>query len=128
MGKFLNLLVTRRLGDGDRQLTEPLVYRYSGQEITVPVGFVTDFATIPRYAWTLIGPPGGKYAESAVVHDYLLQYPMLGERKLTRKDCDGIFLDAMKSQHIAWWRRKVMWASVRAGSWVQWDEYRKRGQ
>ena len=126
MGKFLTKLVTRRLGDGDNQLTEELIYRYGGVEIVVPIGFISDFASIPRIAWTLVGPPGGAYAESAVIHDYLLQYPMLGERKLTRKDCDGIFLDGMKSQNIFWLKRKVMWASVRAGSWVSWNKYRKR--
>lgn len=38
--------------------------------VTVPVGFVTDFASIPRAFWSLLRPDGS-YAYAAVIHDYL---------------------------------------------------------
>lgn len=46
-----------------------------GQVVThgpvfVPVGFVTDLASIPRIFWTAF-PPDGDYAYAAIVHDYL---------------------------------------------------------
>ena len=45
-----------------------------GQEhlkpVNVPVGFVTDFASIPRIFWSVL-PPDGKYTHPAIVHDYL---------------------------------------------------------
>jgi Protein of unknown function (DUF1353) len=40
------------------------------QPVTVPVGFVTDFASIPRVFWSLLRPDG-KYTYPAIVHDYL---------------------------------------------------------
>jgi hypothetical protein len=38
--------------------------------VTVPAGFVTDFASIPRIFWSLL-PPDGQYTYPAIVHDYL---------------------------------------------------------
>src|SRR5690348_12260167 len=38
--------------------------------IRVPVGFVTDFASVPRFFWRVL-PPTGRYGKAAVVHDYL---------------------------------------------------------
>ncbi len=44
------------------------VARY--QAVQVPVGFVTDFASIPRVFWSLLRPDGD-YAHAAAVHDYM---------------------------------------------------------
>jgi hypothetical protein len=38
--------------------------------ITVPAGFVTDFASTPRAIWAVL-PPFGTYQLAAVVHDFL---------------------------------------------------------
>ena len=38
--------------------------------VTVPAGFVTDLASIPRVFWTAL-PPAGDYAYAAIIHDYL---------------------------------------------------------
>jgi len=55
------------------KLTDPLVYSGAGLEITVPVGFQTDFASIPRRVleWQLWFQFGGKFNAEAVIHDYL---------------------------------------------------------
>jgi len=61
----------------------------SGETINVPVGFKTDFASVPRFLWGII-PRWGKYGNAAVVHDfcYWQQY-------YTRKRADEIFLEGM---------------------------------
>jgi hypothetical protein len=38
--------------------------------IRVPVGYRTDFASIPRFFWRIL-PPAGRYGKAAVVHDWL---------------------------------------------------------
>ncbi|MCK5788869.1 MAG: DUF1353 domain-containing protein, partial [Chlamydiia bacterium] len=40
-------------------------------DITIPVGFRTDFATIPR-PFSGILFPVGRYSKAALVHDYLV--------------------------------------------------------
>ena len=52
-------------------LTRPLVYvDSSGVRWEAPVGTVTDGATIPKFAWQIIGNPlQGAYRNAAVIHD-----------------------------------------------------------
>lgn len=60
-----------------------------GALLTVPAGFVTDFASTPREVWTLY-PPWGKYGPAAVIHDwaYRIQFT-------TRDVADEILREAM---------------------------------
>jgi len=56
-------------------LTAPISWTPNpGQEryeaVSVPNGFVTDFASIPRIFWSALRPDG-EHAYAAVVHDYL---------------------------------------------------------
>lgn len=41
------------------------------ETITVPVGFKSDLASIPRPFWALF-PPFGNYIRASIVHDYLI--------------------------------------------------------
>jgi hypothetical protein len=56
-------------------LTKPITWiPNAGQEayrsVTAPVGFVTDFASIPRAFWSLLRPDGN-YTYPAIIHDFL---------------------------------------------------------
>jgi uncharacterized protein DUF1353 len=64
-----------RFADPIYFLLKPITWKPNpGQEafqaVTVPVGFVTDFASIPRKFWSFL-PPDGKYTYPAIVHDFL---------------------------------------------------------
>ena len=48
------------------------------EPVQVPVGFVTDFASIPRLFWSLLRPDG-LYAYAAIIHDYLYWEQFLPE-------------------------------------------------
>lgn len=69
---FKNTLVVSPFGDGTFwYLREPLTWiGVKDQTITVPRGFVTDFASVPRPVWWLF-PRWAKYGSAAVVHDWL---------------------------------------------------------
>lgn len=66
--------------------------------ITVPAGYLTDGATVPRALWSII-PPWGAYGQSAVVHDILCEYLSImvsGKMTpITRQRADEIFAEAM---------------------------------
>lgn len=96
------------------QLTTVLVYdsKLVGL-LTIPAGFQTDFASVPRLplVYLLTGDTAHK---AAVVHDYLYQ------KKLFRRDiCDRVFLEAMRVTGVAEWRSHLMYAAVRlfGGFW-----------
>ena len=96
--------------DGRRwQLLEPFGYRVDGarDSIRVPKGFVTDFASIPRWLWWLY-PPTGRWGRAAVLHDWLYC-----KATRPRKACDDVFLEAMRVLGVPWHRRYLMFLAVR---------------
>lgn len=73
MSKFTTPAVLEMLAHYRWRVYEPFEFYLSDDNsdiISVPAGFVTDLATIPRIFWTLL-PPDGKYAKAAIIHDYL---------------------------------------------------------
>lgn len=101
-------------------LLSPLVY-FSAllkRELTVPAGFVTDLASIPRALWAIL-PPIGKYDRAAVLHDFLYRFG-----GVTRAEADGVLKEAMEVKGVS---RLVCWAiytGIRSGGWVVWNKYR----
>jgi len=56
---------------GWRVLEQPFSFlSFWHGEITVPAGFDTDYASIPRIFWPIY-PPDGEYAPAAILHDFL---------------------------------------------------------
>lgn len=84
--------------------------------ITVPMGFNTDLASVPRALWGWI-PPHGRYLRAAVVHDYLYY---VSDRP--RKEADEIFHALMVHMGVSKLRAGLMYYAVRIfgrgrGSW-----------
>lgn len=128
MSTFTQPLIVEPLADGThwRLVTffEYHVGRYPSEEIIrVPSGYVTDFATIPKVLWSIIGGPTGKYTAAAVIHDYLcsckgrLPWARVGEittyRVYTKEQADAIFREAMGVLGVGSFQARLMWASVR---------------
>lgn len=82
-------------------------HKNSNDIIEVPVGFITDFASIPRIFWN-IAPKWGRYGKSAIIHDYLY---CTHER--SRKEADDIFYEAMLVSKVPKWKAKIMYWCVR---------------
>lgn len=127
MGKFLDPLDVRAYGKNEWILLVRYAYKTNIFDpekyitITAPRGFINDLASIPRLFQSLI-PKVGRHRGAAVIHDWLYykrgQYSL--RRKLTRKQCDQVFLDGMKTANVWWLRRWTMYQAVRAGGWVYW--------
>ncbi len=86
--------------------------------IDVPVGFRTDFASIPRLLWPLL-PPTGSYGKAAVIHDALYQ-----TGTFTRATADAILLEAMVTLHVPLWSCLLVYLGVRLGGWLAWRAHR----
>lgn len=130
MVKFENTLDVRPLDDGRNWLVLEDFYYDSdvvlansatwiqvngvatGSRIVVPKGFITDFASIPRPLWAIVGgPTEGRYRKIAVVHDWLYRSPGL----TTRGQADSVLLEGMKFSGCSWWQRSVIYSGVRVG-------------
>ena len=96
------------MGDQEWQLLAPLVYQVSAVETyTVPAGFRTDLASIPRIFF-LTTPPIGAYDQAAVLHDWLYN-----TQAISRAQADGIFRQAMMTSGVGWYTRTKMYVAVR---------------
>ena len=92
------------------KLVEDFQYiRDCGEVITVPKGFLFDFASIPRFCWGWIGSPTGEYGPAALIHDFLCLSPDCPIRKT-----DRIFLECMTILEVPRWKRLIMFFAVRA--------------
>lgn len=118
MGAFTPLKIeltgSFRRGRPEYHLLEPLTY-YDDEagSVTVPAGYVTDLASVPRFAlWFL--PSNGRYARAAVIHDWL--YEKGGDHS-DRLLADTLFLRAMKTLKVKSWRCFLLYWSVRLLGW-----------
>ena len=112
MSQFTTPADLRMLADDKWELLSPFSFYVGEPEanewITVPKGFVTDLASIPRILWPVL-PPSGEYAKAAILHDYLYRYGRKG-----RRYADAVFYEAMGVLGVARWRKWLLYAAVRS--------------
>lgn len=119
----VEILDKTREGRITARLTEAFAYDVghlgSGETITVPAGFVTDFTSMPWGLWNL-EPPLGRAGKAAVLHDYAYATAGLHGR-YTRKQADDIFREALAVLGVSAVKRNLMWAAVRAFGQAGWS-------
>lgn len=112
MSGFRSLPALKRIGGDDPwQLQEELLYdseEYGGL-LTVPAGFKSDLASVPRFFWRMF-PPDGDYTYAAILHDYhcIKKFPDIDSKKAAR-----IFREAMLSLGVGKWRAGAMYRAVK---------------
>ncbi len=104
--------------------------------ITVPKGFVTDLASIPRAVWSIY-PPDGPWVKAAAIHDFLyftqgdgIWFKRRGVARATpydRREADDIFREAMEDRGIGGVTRTAIWTAVRLGGGKSWGRWRRGG-
>ncbi len=104
---------------------QPLIYRVgvSKDSVVVPVGFVTDLASIPPALQSII-QQNGPYLLPAVVHDYLYW-----QQTCTRAQSDQILRLAMIEDKVGTAHRVAIYDAVRAAGRFAWaDNAREHSQ
>lgn len=109
--KFKNNLKTEQLSRKSWRLLDDLRYG----DVTVPAGFITNYASIDVFHNVLLFPVYALFAGygnySSTVHDYLYT-----TRQFSRKDADKLFYECLRAEGVARWRAWLMWAGVRLGA------------
>ena len=148
MGKFHNLLDAKFNPPRNWTLDTPLKFdsdtlsdegrdllKYCGVRVTnknvvsVPKGYITDLASVPRFCWAFIAP--FDVARAAVVHDILyekINTAYKGQKILTnhdreryRKVADDVFKEGMESAvpPVPKWKIWAAYNAVRVfGRWA----------
>lgn len=88
-----------------------VVGEYRHKQWTVPDGYVTDGASVPRVFWSVFPPNRPEYLSAAVLHDYLTDLAKIGQ--ITFKVADDAFKGALCELGVSRWKVWVLYASVR---------------
>lgn len=86
---------------------------------TLPAGFMSDGASVPRFLWWFLPPWGDRSTVAALFHDYLTEnhkkgFPLTGAR--TRAACDRLFRECLIELGVSPLRAWLAWLGVRAYS------------
>lgn len=125
-----DLVLRQKAGKADDRKTTtfyvdaPFVAVGAGIDVTVPKGFATDLASVPRLFRFFAGR-AGIILWAAVVHDYLYTLPPrkmvglngdyreAGDRRASRLHADRIFSRCMASLGVPRWQRYGCYYAVR---------------
>lgn len=94
-------------------LERDLVYydNRSKQVFVIPVGFISDGASIPQFLWSVMGHPfQADVRKAAVLHDFLYRHQVV-----RRKVADQMFYDALCEEGLNENKAQMFYAGVRVG-------------
>ena len=119
MSKFIGDLVVKLVKDspeGCWELQQPFGYQsdLTGLTFTVPVGFRTDFCSVPRVpgVYDILGD---RARMSGTVHDYLYS-----TQELTRELADQTLRDMLQIDGMSHFEAEEFYLAVRAGGESHW--------
>lgn len=107
-------------------LESKAVWQGEEEVVTVPSGFMTDFASIPwLFRWWQTGGVGPQRI-AAYFHDYLYS----SQDSVSRRKSDQIFRQVMADVDNDTWRaafrRNAMYYALRVGGWLAWRSGQKK--
>jgi hypothetical protein len=109
-GKYVGTVQTEWI-EPDRKMRLLAPFSYvdpNGIEWKAPAGWVIDGASIPIFAWSIIGGPyNGKYRNASVIHDVACD-----QKIQPWETVHEAFYWAMMASGVEPWRAKVMYAAV----------------
>lgn len=100
-------------------LHEPIFVQLSnGHDLMIGTGYLTDFASVPRFLWSFISPIGQVNLPS-IIHDFLYT-----EHIYNRKFADEEFLKWMDflAPHYRF-KNRLMYYAVRIFGQGRWNKY-----
>jgi hypothetical protein len=131
MDKYPSITYTN---DGKWQLLSDYTVKYISdsrisckvESVTVPKGFRTNLASVPRIFWVFIAPFDLSLA-APIVHDYLYKNDGVievftsahgklfsgKEKRFTQRKADQLFYSLMKREGVSWYRRIPAYLMVR---------------
>ncbi|MEE8374010.1 MAG: DUF1353 domain-containing protein [Dehalococcoidia bacterium] len=92
----------------------------SGETINVPIGFVTDFASVPRPLWWF-APKWGRYGNAAVIHDFCYW-----DQSYDRRKSDDVFKEGMQVLKVGRIKTWLLYYAVRYFGRMAWNANKRR--
>jgi hypothetical protein len=83
--------------------------------VDVPIGFVTDLASIPRTFWAVL-PPAARYSYPAILHDYLYW-----TQPCPRDQADEVLKLGMQDMDVPALKAAAIYDAVRLAGGAAWS-------
>ncbi len=100
------------------RINKKFLYASAIKDLTVivPAGFLTDFASVPRFLWPIVPVADGVYDPAAVVHDFCVRSrKLLGISLWT---CHLVFREALLTLKTPRWQAEAMYGAVCLANWL----------
>ena len=101
-------------------LLEDLVIAWNGKTLYVPAGFKSDGASVPRFFWRWVFPPGDSRALlAAFAHDYIYRkHP----ENWSKADADNMFYDLLRQNGVPYLNAQRAYWGVRLFGGSSWKK------
>lgn len=110
---FLNEVQLKPYSDNHFELLNNFKSFDGKRSYTVPKGFITDFASIPRVLWPVFNPNEIKVIPPAILHDYLYYCP----NGISRAEVDSIFYSSLIDNLVNPVKAYTYYLAVRLWGW-----------
>jgi hypothetical protein len=110
------LVLAARFEPGEWALTTPLIWQEKGFRVEVPIGFVTDLASIPAILRGALNVTGLS-RRAAVLHDYAYC-----AQTLSREHADQLLRRALIADGMPATTARLYWLGVRTGGASHWND------
>lgn len=98
----------------EKEFTYHIGSLHSSRFVTVPAGFLSDGATVPRILRSFVGTMG-RHSQAAVLHDYLTETHLISvknrltgevsDQTIDRATADRIFYESLEVLGVPVWKR-----------------------
>lgn len=98
---------------------EPIEFSIDWQTVTIPKGFISDGASIPRCLWCIIDPPVTAVTMvPSIIHDYLYRYQIC-----TRATADELYDDLLRKNGYSSFKRWLVKVGLSYFGGKAWREH-----
>jgi len=124
--KLLSYLYTVKIGPKLWMLTEDFTVRTPRGDITVPKGYLTDHASVPRLFHSVCAPAATPVAEAAIIHDWLYNKDSGTTEEYPREFADLCLRELSIANGARRSLAYTVWSAVRAGNIGFLSNYNKK--
>lgn len=107
-------------------LLEDMTVTWNGRELHIPAGFKSDGASVPRFFWRWVFPPGDSRALfAAFAHDYIYRkHP----ENWSKADADNMFYDLLRQNGVPYLNAQRAYWGVRLFGGSSWKKITTKGE
>lgn len=100
------------------QVCSDILFTIDGEVFTIPKGFESDLASIPRIAWSYMSPAHSSLMRASIVHDWFYRMSCDFDRYQT----DVIFYHMLRNDGVSLVTANILFYAVRLFGWNSYNE------